>query len=625
MRNNTTTIKSIVLSGLIMILTLFFFIPHITEKATIKSMTREAVNSVEKIKLTRAYYVKNVVKDVKEFGSELSFSHDHDGVNGVLPLPTTMIHDLSTVFSKNTGLTYGLYSEYPFKNRSDRVLTPFQLEAIKFTKKNPKGLYIKREIFEGEEVLRVATTDFMTDKSCVSCHNSHKERTWDKGYWKLGDKRGVIEVIIPMKAELAANDEVRNYILLFLAVVLFIVLFFLSIEILDSEKILKEKIDTKAQELETLSALVNEKMISSKTDLNGTITSVSNAFIEISGYTKEELIGKSHNIVRHPNMDKQIFKELWKTLESGNPWSGDILNMAKDGSEYYVHSTIFPTLDTNGDIIEYTSFREDITKKVLTERVLEKERIFNQIIFDNQDEILLISSFKEGMVNINQEFFNIFDFKNFNEFRNRHRCICELFIVKDNYLKMEKHGRYWSDIIIEKPNVIHKALVLDKKGNQLVFSVRLKEITVANEKFHLTSFSNITELEKARELAESSEQAKASFLANMSHELRTPLNGIDGFTQLLSKTVLDKKQQKYISLINTSSSNLIGIVNDILDFSKIESGKMELSYVEIDPFLEFNNILELFNAKTKEKNINYTSHVDTDIPTTIMMDKLRIT
>jgi signal transduction histidine kinase/CheY-like chemotaxis protein len=268
--------------------------------------------------------------------------------------------------------------------------------------------------------------------------------------------------------------------------------------------------------------------------------------------------------------------------------------------------------------------KNKLQEQLLIQQDLDKERIFNQIIFDNQDEILFISSFEKGIININQKFFRVFDYKDFDDFKNKHLCICELFIFKEGYLEMKPKGGYWSDEILENPKAIHKALMQDKYANARIFRVRLKEITVAEKKYHITTFSNITELEKARELAESSEKEKASFMANMSHELRTPLNGINGFAELLSKTSLTPKQQQYLSLINTSSSNLLGIVNDILDFSKIASGKMTLNCIEVDPFIEFNNILNLFRIKTEEKHIHYNIDIDTNIPNLIKIDTLRI-
>ena len=418
-----------------------------------------------------------------------------------------------------------LYSEYPFKNRANRVLTPFQKEAIKFTQENPDGLYVKRDILNGEKVLRVATTDFMNKKSCVSCHNSHVDRTWEEGYWKLGDKRGIIEVITPIEPILVKNEELRNYILLLLLIISSIVLFFLSRVLLKNEKSLKNEIVLKSDELEALSSFINDKMITSKINIEGKMTYVSQALIDISGYSKEELLGKSYSLMRHPKMDQHIYELLWEALKNGKSWSGDLLKQAKNGSSYYVHTTVFPSFDKNGVLLEYTSFSEDISEKVLMEQKLEKERIFNQIIFDNQDEILMISSFSEGIINLNQKFFNVFPYKDFKDFRKKHQCICELFLVKENYLSMKMEGSYWSDPILAEPKKIHKALMLNRHNEERIFRVRITEISVGDEKYHISTFSNITELEKARELAESSERAKAAFMANMSHELRTEKYG----------------------------------------------------------------------------------------------------
>lgn len=216
-----------IVTAIVLIGGIFFAVPYMTEESTIQSMIRQSKDSAEKIKITRAYYSKNVVKDIKKFAPELSFSYNHSGANGVLPLPTTLIHDLSKLFSENTGVKYSLYSEYPFKNREKRVLTPFQKEAIEYTQKNPDGLYVKRDIYEGKEVLRVATTDFMTDLSCVNCHNNHSSRTWKEGKWKLGDKRGILEVITPIEKELNEHMFMRNYMMLFVFGIFFIVLLYI--------------------------------------------------------------------------------------------------------------------------------------------------------------------------------------------------------------------------------------------------------------------------------------------------------------------------------------------------------------------------------------------------------------
>ena len=109
--------------------------------------------------------------------------------------------------------------------------------------------------------------------------------------------------------------------------------------------------------------MIDKHIIISQTDLYGRITYVSKAFSQISGYSKSELIGCPHSIVRHPEMPSETFEDVWKTIKSGKEWSGEIKNLRKDGTFYWVHSTINPIYDENKNKIGYTSVRVDITDK----------------------------------------------------------------------------------------------------------------------------------------------------------------------------------------------------------------------------------------------------------------------
>jgi len=102
--------------------------------------------------------------------------------------------------------------------------------------------------------------------------------------------------------------------------------------------------------------------IVSKSNTKGIITYANEKFCEISGYTKAELIGKPHSIVRHPMMPSGVFKNLWDTIKSKKAWHGLVTNMKKDGRKYVVDSTIIPILDVDGDIVEYIAIRHDVTE-----------------------------------------------------------------------------------------------------------------------------------------------------------------------------------------------------------------------------------------------------------------------
>lgn len=117
------------------------------------------------------------------------------------------------------------------------------------------------------------------------------------------------------------------------------------------------------KEIENYVDVVDEYVVTSKTDLKGIITYVSKAFSDISGYTKEELIGQKHSIVRHPDMPFSVYSELWQTISSGKSWSGEIKNLNKDGGYYWVHAVISPDYDDEGEVIGYTAIRHDISDK----------------------------------------------------------------------------------------------------------------------------------------------------------------------------------------------------------------------------------------------------------------------
>ncbi len=108
------------------------------------------------------------------------------------------------------------------------------------------------------------------------------------------------------------------------------------------------------------------KLIVSRTDPSGIITHANRAFIEMSGYSREELLGVNHYILRHPDMPAVAFKDLWDTVTQGKKWQGYVKNLRKDGAYYWVKATVIPNI-RNGELVGYTSVRRKPSRSKIKE------------------------------------------------------------------------------------------------------------------------------------------------------------------------------------------------------------------------------------------------------------------
>ncbi|MCT7461983.1 cache domain-containing protein [Aliarcobacter cryaerophilus] len=174
--------------------------------------------------------------------------------------------------------------------------------------------------------------------------------------------------------------------------------------------------------------IVNQNVIISSTNIQGVITEVSEAFCEISGYKKDELIGKSHNIVRHPNTPTSFYKEMWNTLLSKKEWRGEIKNLAKNGDIYWIYAIITPTLK-NSEIIGFTSIKSNITNK---------KHIEELSITDDLTKIY------------NRRFFNIKIEEEINRAKRDNKELC-LIILDIDFFKQynDTYGHQEGDIVIK--------------------------------------------------------------------------------------------------------------------------------------------------------------------------------
>ncbi|MEA2050874.1 MAG: PAS domain S-box protein [Campylobacterota bacterium] len=170
-----------------------------------------------------------------------------------------------------------------------------------------------------------------------------------------------LELYVDITSFVNEKNEFNSYIDLMVLLLSFVtlVVWYFYFKLVKSNKTLQRQSD----ELNTNIEIISQNVIYSKTDTKGNITEVSDAFCEISGYTRDELIGKPHNIVRHEDMPSEIFKELWSYLKAGKSWEGEIKNKRKDGTYYWTLSQVTIEFDQYEEPIGYMSIRHDITSK----------------------------------------------------------------------------------------------------------------------------------------------------------------------------------------------------------------------------------------------------------------------
>ena len=380
-------------------------------------------------------------------------------------------------------------------------------------------------------------------------------------------------------------------------------------------------------QLDNLKFALDQHAIVSITDIAGVITYANDKFCEVSGYSRDELVGRDHRILKSGFHTQDIYEDMWRTIASGEAWRGEICNRKKDGRHYWVAATIVPLLDESGLPTEYIAIRTDISARKEAEAQLADQLLFSKQLMDAIPIPIYHKGTDGRYLGCNRSFAEFFGVDDIDAWLGTsvHTLldpeIAAFHHAKD--LELFTHAGQQSYEMRAMPMrtgvrslMYHKASLTRPDG-----SIRglIGAIVDMTDRYRWEDG-----LIRARDAAEAANRAKSDFLANMSHEIRTPMNGIIGMTDLALDTKLDEEQREYLQVVRSSSEALLTVINDILDFSKIEAGKLAIEEVAFDIQRTVAETLKTMALRAHEKGLELVSDMATELPVRVIGDPGRL-
>jgi len=398
-------------------------------------------------------------------------------------------------------------------------------------------------------------------------------------------------------------------------------------------KIKSDKLNQLLAEIQKQQFALDQHAIVSSADVKGNILYVNDKFCEISGYTREELIGKNHRIVKSNQHSPEEFKQMWRTICRGQVWHGQIKNKKKESGFYWVNASIVPFLDKRGKPYQYISIRTDITLQKELEKKLSDEQNFLAKVTDTMAQGLYALDKKGFCTFWNKEAESILGWSAKELIGKKlHSIIYKE--KQDGQPVLQKDCFIYHTVLKNKVYNSEDEFFSHKNGRLLPISITAAPLLEKNTIIGVVAvFSDISKRKADEKIisqaiinAQQASQAKSDFLANMSHEIRTPMNGVIGMTELALGTNLTSEQREYLEIVKDSSTALLGIINDILDFSKIEAGKLALEMIPFDLQHLLKKILAMIITKATDKGLQLRIEAldNLELPTQLIGDPGRL-
>ena len=376
--------------------------------------------------------------------------------------------------------------------------------------------------------------------------------------------------------------------------------FHIKIKYIDSNHYLVDSSDVEEEYLNIVLNSVKSGYVLTDPNIEDNPVVLVNDFVcEYTGYTKEEILGNNLRILRADDSDLEARKDIKNAMKNQTSITRVLKNKKKNGTIYYNKITISPIFNKYTNRLQFfMGAQNNITQE------LKEKRLF-ETIFNNTDAIVIVKN-SNGIININEKFFKLFDYKNIEDFKSKHTSMSELFINKEteDYLSSNDLS---CKLLNAKNDNVYKVCMLDKNNEERVFKIQSSGIIFEEEeeKEEVITFTDITELFKQKRLLEEQSKfaAMGEMIAMIAHQWRQPLTTLS--------TILDKlhilNQLKMLddekfSESHKKSSNLIRYmsktIDDFRNFFNTENSEEKIRFNEL-----INNSYSLFSASLNKEKI----------------------
>jgi PAS domain S-box-containing protein len=394
-------------------------------------------------------------------------------------------------------------------------------------------------------------------------------------------------------------------------------------------KDIQKRLEAAIRDSSALLSTVEQHTIVTVADRDGKILAVNDAFCALTGYSREELIGRDHRITNSGVHSQAFWADMWAHISKGESWRGEICNRAKDGSLYWVDSMIAPFMGDDGKVEKFVAMRTNITARKHDQQLLaEMSDRMALAIEGGTDGLWDWMDLGSGTQWWSPSYYVLLGYtpqelpasrESFNS------------ILHPEHVESSKHATVQA--IAGAKDYDEEQLLLTKSNGYRWFRSRAKvyrnaageavRMAGSTQDIHDRKLAE-AQLKDAVARAEQASVAKTQFVANMSHEIRTPMNAILGMLKLLQSTDLTVRQLDYAAKTEGAARSLLGLLNDILDFSKVEAGKMTLDPrpFRVDRLLR--DLSVILSANVGGKNIEVLFDIDAGLPQRLVGDDMRL-